>query len=87
MTNEAYEVVVEDVTEGTGRKLTQYVTDTKFIVPMDFRPSSDTTPHVIRWYVTPVRQSISTDGSPSTYEPAGARSEPRTFIWTGVPVS
>ena len=85
--NEAYEVVVEDVTEGEGRKLINYVTDTKFIVPMDFRPSSDTNPHVIRWYVTPVRQSLSAEGGPSSYEPAGARSESRTFIWTGVPVS
>ncbi len=85
--NEAYEVVVEDVTEGQGRKIINYVTDTKFIVPMDFRPSSDTSPHVIRWYVTPVRQSLSTENGPSSYEPAGARSESRTFIWTGVPVS
>ena len=87
LANEAYEVVIEDVTEGQGRKLIQYVTDTKFIVPMDFRPSSDTSPHVIRWYVTAVRQSISSDGSPTSYEPAGARSDSRTFIWTGVPVS
>ena len=86
LANEAYEVVIEDVTEGQGRKLIQYVPDTKFIVPMDFRPSSDTTPHVIRWYVTPVRQAISQDSSITTYEPAGARSEFRTFIWTGVPV-
>ena len=85
--NEAYEVVVEDVTEGEGRKLINYVTDTKFIVPMDFRPSSDTNPHVIRWYVTPVRQSLSAEGGPSSYEPAGARRDSRTFIWTGVPVS
>ena len=85
--NEAYEVVVEDVTEGTGRRLTQYVTDTKMNVPMDFRPSSDVSPHVIRWYVTPVRQSMSEGSSQSTYEPAGARSESRTFIWTGVQVS
>ena len=85
--NEAYEVVIEDVTEGQGRKLIQYVTDTKFIVPMDFRPSSDTSPHVIRWYVTAVRQSIASDGSPASYEPAGVRSDSRTFIWTGVPVS
>ena len=85
--NEAYEVVIEDVTEGQGRKLITYVTDTKLIVPMDFRPSSDTSPHVIRWYVTAVRQSLASDGGPSSYQPAGARSESRTFIWTGVPVS
>ncbi len=85
--NEAYEVVVEDVTEGAGRKLIQYVPDTKFNIPMDFRPSSDTSPHVIRWYVTAVRQTVTQEGAPSTYEPAGARSEARTFIWTGVPVN
>ena len=85
--NEAYEVVIEDVTEGTGRRLTQYVTDTKLIVPMDFRPSSDVSPHVIRWYVTTVRQSMSDGSTQSTYEPAGARSDSRTFIWTGVQVS
>ncbi len=85
--NEAYEVVVEDVTEGAGRKLIQYVPDTKFNIPMDFRPSSDTSPHVIRWYVTAVRQTVTQEGAMSTYEPAGARSESRTFIWTGVPVN
>ncbi len=31
--NEAYAVTIEDVTEGNARKLVEYVTDTKFIVP------------------------------------------------------
>ncbi len=31
--NEAYQVTVEDVTSGQGRRITEYVTDTKFIVP------------------------------------------------------
>lgn len=87
LSNEAYEVVIEDVTEGNGRKLIQYVTDTKFIVPMDFRPSSDVSPHVIKWYVTPVRQTLNEETGTSSYEPAGSRSEARTFIWTGVQVS
>ncbi len=84
--NEAYEIDIEDVTEGTGRKLIQYVTDTKFSVPISFRPQ-DQSPHVIRWYVTTVRQSGSTtDGTP-IYESAGARSDSRTFIWSGVAVN
>ncbi len=37
--NEAYAVTVEDVTEGQGRKIVEYVTDTKLIVPSTFRPN------------------------------------------------
>ncbi len=78
--NEAYAVTVEDVTEGEGRKLVQYVTDTKFIVPSTFRPN-DTVPHIIRWTIVAVRQSTTgADGQP-IYETAGAVSTPRTFIW------
>lgn len=86
LSNEAYEVTIEDVTEGNGRKLTQYVTDTKMGVPISFRPS-DPAPHVIRWWVTSVRQSGSQDDGTAIYEPAGARSEYRTFIWSGVAVN
>lgn len=78
--NEAYAVTVEDVTEGKGRKLTEYVTDTKFIVPASFRPT-DTQPHVLNWYVISVRQvGSSIDGKP-IYEPAGAASASRSFVW------
>lgn len=78
--NEAYAVSVEDITEGKGRRLTEYVTDTKFIVPASFRPT-DNTPHVLRWYVVPVRQiGTSADGKP-IYDTAGAASASRTFVW------
>ncbi len=78
--NEAYAVTVEDVTEGKGRKLTDYVSDTKFIVPASFRPT-DTSPHLLKWYVVPVRQTgTSIDGKP-IYAPAGAASASRGFIW------
>ena len=80
--NESYQVIVEDVTEGKGRKLIDYVTDTKYIVQATFR-SSDNTIHVYRWWILTVRQSGSdADGKP-LYVPAGAISTPRDFIWTG----
>lgn len=83
--NEAYEVNVEDITQGTGRKLVEYVRDTKFIVPISFRPS-DPGPHAIKWYVQTVRQVGSQeDGSP-VYSSAGSRSDSRTFIWSGVAI-
>jgi len=81
--NEAYQVTVEDVTEGNARKLVEYVADMKFIVPESFRPVSNTA-HVFRWSVMPVRQT-GTDketGNP-IWEPAGAGSALRVFSWVG----
>lgn len=83
--NEAYQVTIEDVTSGQGRRLTDYVTDTKFIVPTSFRPN-DNLAHVIRWWVTTVRQSgVDEQGQP-IYNSAGAISEERVFTWVGVAV-
>jgi LysM repeat protein len=83
--NEAYQVTIEDITSGQGRRLTDNVTDTKFIVPTTFRPN-DNLAHVIRWWVTTVRQSgVDEQGQP-IYESAGAVSEERVFTWVGVAV-
>jgi LysM repeat protein len=80
--NEAYAITVEDVTEGLGRKLVAYVTETKYIIPTNFRPG-DTSPHIYRWWVVSVRQTgTNEDGSP-IWEPAGAASPQRVFSWTG----
>jgi LysM repeat protein len=84
--NEAYMVTVEDVTEGQGRKLVDYVTDTKYIVPSTFRPN-DATPHVLRWTVLTVRQTgTSSDGTP-IWDPAGNVSVQRVFTWSGTSVA
>jgi hypothetical protein len=83
--NEAYEVTVVDVTSGQARRITEYVNDTKFIVPTSFRPN-DNLPHVIRWWVTTVRQDgVDEQGQP-VYESAGAASDKRDFSWVGVAV-
>jgi len=78
--DEYYAVTIEDVTEGEGRRLVDYVTDTKFIVPSSFRPSSSV-PHVLRWTVLVVRQTGSSADGEAIYQPAGNVSNPRTFIW------
>lgn len=80
--NEAYAVTVENLTEGTGRKLVEYVTDTKFIVPTTFRPSGSS-PHIMRWFVVPVRQSGTTKDGQPIYEQGGAASVQRVFSWVG----
>ena len=83
--NERYQVTVVDVTDGQGRRITDYVTDTKFIVPTSFRPN-DNLPHVIRWWITTVRQNgVDEQGQP-VWESAGAESDRRDFSWVGVAV-
>ncbi|MDO9085971.1 MAG: LysM peptidoglycan-binding domain-containing protein [Anaerolineaceae bacterium] len=78
--DEYYAVNIEDVTEGEGRRLVEYVTDTKFNVPANFRPNS-TVPHILRWTVFVVRQTGSSTDGQAIYQPAGNISNPRTFIW------
>jgi LysM repeat protein len=80
--NEAYAVTVADVTEGLERKLVEYVTDTKFIIPTSFRPN-DNIAHIIRWSILPVRQTGTDDDGNPIWEPAGAVSDQRVFSWTG----
>ena len=82
--NESYMVVIEDVTDGQGRRLVDYVTDTKYIIPGSFRPK-DGTSHIFRWWVTTARQSGGADdqGLP-LWDVAGASSLQRVFNWQGV---
>jgi len=83
--NEAYQITVEDITSGEGLRITDYVTDTKYIVPTTFRPN-DNLAHVVRWWVTTVRQNgVDEQGQPN-YVSAGALSEKRVFTWVGVAV-
>jgi len=81
-TNEAYQITIMDLTEGTGRKLVDYVTDTKFIVPGSFRASDDS-PHIYRWTISTVRQVDVDENGNSIWEDAGSLSEARVFTWTG----
>lgn len=81
--NEAYAVTIVDVTEGKDRKLVEYVSDTKFIVPSTFRPN-DNLPHVLRWWVVTARQTGTDDDGNPIWEAAGNASVQRDFSWTGV---
>ena len=81
--NEAYEITIIDFTDGESRRLVEYVTDTKFIVPGTFR-SSDSTPHLYRWWVMTARQAGTDDDGNPVWDSAGAASEQRVFLWAGV---
>ncbi len=81
--NEAYLVTIEDVTEGEGRRLAEYVKDTKYIVPVTFRPK-DSLPHVFRWWIGTVRQSGTDEQGQAIWDSAGAISLQRVFSWQGV---
>lgn len=82
--NEFYMVTIVDVTNASGKKLVDYVTDTKYIVPTSFRPT-DTSPHVMRWWVQPMRQTGTDSSNNPTYDTAGATSDQRVFTWSGAP--
>jgi LysM repeat protein/ribosomal protein L40E len=83
--NERYQITVEDVTTGQGPRVTDYVSDTKYIVPTSMRPS-DNLAHIFRWWVTTARQTgVDEQGQP-IWESAGAISEKRVFSWVGVTV-
>lgn len=79
--NEVYRVVVQDLTSTEEKILVDYVTDTKFILPSNFRPT-DTNPHIIQWSVSVARQ-INSDPNDPIYEEAGAVSVFRVFSWVG----
>ena len=81
--SDSYAVTIEDLTAGEGKKLVDYTKDTKYIVPVSFRPL-ETAPHVIRWYIQPVRQSGTTENGDPIWVTAGYPSEPRVFIWSGI---
>ena len=83
--DEAYQVTVEDVTGSQGRRITDYVTDTKYIIPTSFRPK-DNVAHVLRWWVAPVRRTGNDEQGQPIYVSAGAVSEKRVFTWTGITV-
>ena len=88
--NEAYVVTVVDETDSNGltdtsqgRRLVEYVTDTKFIIPADFRPK-DNRAHILRWWVSTVRQTGSDDQGQPIWVSAGALSLQRDFSWQGI---
>ncbi len=80
--NESYQVTVEDVTEGQARRITDYVTDTKYIVPTTFRPR-DEVAHVIRWWISSVRQTGTDEQGQPIFSSAGAASQKWVFTWVG----
>lgn len=78
--NERYQVTVEILTGGLGQKLTDFVTDTKFVVPVTFRPQTNS---IIRWWVVAVRQTGTDEQGDPIWSTAGAASAMRVFGWSG----
>lgn len=84
--NERYQVIVEDVTAGQARRIVDYVSDTKYIVPTTFRPK-DNSAHVLRWWITPMRQTGADSQGQPVWSTAGATSDKRDFTWVGAAVA
>ena len=80
--NERYQVTVLDLSGDTGRKLVDYVTDTKYVVPVTFRPQDNNT-HIMSWWVVTVRQTGTDDQGNPIWSTAGTASLTRVFGWSG----
>ncbi len=83
--NEAYQVVLEDVTCNCAAIYKWTTTETRWSVPVEVRPT-ETVVHTFRWHVTTVRQR-NADGGQPIYDPAGASSPARVFSWFGGPLT
>lgn len=81
--NEKYMVTIEDVTDGSGKRLVDYVADTKYIIPITFRPGDDL-PHIFRWYIEVARQTGTDDNGDPIWESAGQISNQKVFSWQGI---
>jgi LysM repeat protein len=79
--NEKYRVTIQDLTSTEEKILVEYAADTKFTVPLAFKPQ-DANPHIIQWSVSVARQ-INSDAANPVYEEAGLLSEKRVFSWIG----
>jgi LysM repeat protein len=82
---EAYQITVEDITADQTRRLTDFVTDTKYIVPTSYRPK-DNVAHVLRWWITSVRQAGTDEQGQPIWVSAGGASEKHVFSWVGIAV-
>ena len=83
--NEVYMVVVEDVTANSARRIVETTLTTRYIMTVEMKPY-EAIPHVFKWTVVPARQSSTSSAGKPVFKPAGATSEERTFIWTGIGV-
>lgn len=80
--NEVYGVYLEDATAAEGITLIDYVTDTRYIIPVTYRPSENRA-HAFYWWVVVVRQEGTDDNGNPIWVEAGALSDKRVFTWTG----
>lgn len=84
--DEAYAVTITDLTSENKKTITEFVTDTSFIVPDTFVPE-DNKPHIFRWSVYIARQIGSDQDNEdneeeiTNWEPAGNLSDTRVFGW------
>jgi hypothetical protein len=85
--NERYQITVQDLTEelltGVSRQLVDFASDTKYIIPVTFRPQGDS-PHVMLWWVVVVRKTGTDDFGNPIWTVAGSVSVSRVFTWSGL---
>lgn len=78
--DEAYAVTIVDLTSNENTTITEFVTDTSFIVPLSLMPN-DARPHIFRWSIYIARQIGGDDEQEGNWISAGNLSDARVFGW------
>jgi LysM repeat protein len=78
-TDEAYAVTITDLTSENKDTVSDFVTDTSYILPQSLMPS-DGKPHILRWSIYIARQ-IGGDEETGNWVTAGNYSVERVFSW------
>ncbi len=79
-TDEAYAVTITDLTDETKQAISDYVTDTSYILPQSLMPT-DEKPHIFRWSIYIARQIGGGDEETGNWVSAGNYSVERVFSW------
>jgi LysM repeat protein len=78
--DEAYAVTIVDLTSDTRETVTDFVTDTSYILPQSMLPT-DGVPHIFRWSIYIARQVGGGETEADNWVTAGNLSDERVFGW------
>jgi LysM repeat protein/ribosomal protein L40E len=78
--DEAYAVTITDLTSDDRTTVTDFVTDTSYILPQSLLPT-DGTPHIYRWSIYVARQVGGGETETDNWVTAGNLSDQRVFGW------
>jgi LysM repeat protein/ribosomal protein L40E len=80
LSDEAYAITITDLTSDNRETITDFVTDTSYILPQSMMPT-DSVPHIYRWSIYIARQVSGGATETDNWISAGNLSDQRVFGW------